>query len=229
MITLYSGTPGSGKSLHLASKLYHWIQDNRPVICINFEVNLDNIKGAARNKHVYFMDGETTSPDDLIRLGQAYSQERGRVKEDSFLVVWDEAQRQFNTRDWGQKNRLDWLKFFTLHRHWGFQIIMVAQFDRMLDRQIRALFEYEYIHRKMSNFGAQGKIIALLCGGELFVAVKRWYPLKERLGVEYFRKSKKYLRIYDTFALLDVRAASAGEDGEKGDPADLTEDARPTG
>ena len=59
MITLYSGTPGSGKSLHLASKLYHWIQDNRPVICINFEVNLDNIKGAARNKHVYFMDRHT--------------------------------------------------------------------------------------------------------------------------------------------------------------------------
>lgn len=106
---------------------------------------------------------------------------------------------------------------------------MVAQFDRMLDKQIRALFEYEYIHRKMSNFGAQGKIIALLCGGELFVAVKRWYPLKERLGAEYFRKSKKYLRIYDTFALLDVRAASAGEDGDERGPAELTEDARPTG
>lgn len=216
MISLYSGTPGSGKSLHLANKLYHWIRAGRPVICINFEVNLDKIKGAEKNKNVYFMDGETTTPDDLIRLGQYYSFSRGYVKEDSFLVVWDEAQRQFNTRDWGHSSRLDWLKFFTLHRHWGFQIIMVAQFDRMLDRQIRALFEYEYIHRKMSNFGAQGKVISLLCGGELFVAVKMWYPLKERLSAEYFRKHKKYLAIYDTFALLDSREMSAVEEEEQG-------------
>lgn len=215
MIVLYSGTPGSGKSLHLASKLYHWIQAGRPVICINFDVNLENIKGAARNKHVYFMDGETAKPADLIKIGQAYSQEHGRVVEDSFLIVWDEAQRQFNTRDWGQRNRLDWLKFFTLHRHWGFQVIMVAQFDRMLDRQVRALFEYEYVHRKMSNFGLQGKIISLFCGGELFVAVKTWYPLKERLSAEYFRKHKKYLRIYDTFALLDDNAGSIGEEGTR--------------
>ncbi len=225
MISLYSGTPGSGKSLHLASRLYWWIRAGKPVICVNFDINVDKIKGGRKNKHIYFFDGEELHPDQLISLGQAYAAERGRVKEDSFLIVWDEAQRQFNTRDWGHRNRLDWLKFFTLHRHWGFEIVMVAQFDRMLDRQVRALFEYEYIHRKMSNFGWKGKAVTLLSMGELFVSVKMWYPLHERLGAEFFRKHKRYLSIYDTFAMLDDKAAHGAEDGDKGDPAEATGDA----
>lgn len=213
MMSLYSGTPGSGKSLHLANRLYWWISSGRPVICINFAVDLDRIRNGQKNPHVYFFDGETVKPSDLMDLGLEYAAEHGgKVKEDSFLLVWDECQRQFNSRDWGHKGRAEWLKFFTLHRHFGFEIIMIAQYDRMLDRQVRALFEYEVIHRKMSNFGWQGKIIATLCLGELFVAVRMWYPLHERIGAEYFRKHKRYLQIYDTFALLDSPAEAKEEE-----------------
>ncbi len=216
MMSLYSGTPGSGKSLHLASRLYAWIRSGRPVICINFDLNLDKIPKAHDNPYVYFFDGEDVRPDQLVAAAAEYFKDRP-VKEDSFLIVWDEAQRQFNSRDWGKNGRGDWLKFFTLHRHWGFEIIMVAQFDRMLDRQVRALFEYEYIHRKMSNFGWRGKLICVFCVGELFISAKMWYPLRERIGAEYFRKHKKYLEIYDTFALLDAVPA---EDGDQGAPSD---------
>ena len=87
MISLYSGTPGSGKSLHLASRLYWWIRAGKPVICVNFDINVDKIKGGRKNKHIYFFDGEELHPDQLISLGQAYAAERGRVKEDSFLIV----------------------------------------------------------------------------------------------------------------------------------------------
>ena len=38
-------------------------------------------------------------------------------------------------------------------------MILIAQFDKMVDRQFRALFEYEYVHRKVSNFGVVGWLI----------------------------------------------------------------------
>ena len=96
------------------------------------------------------------------------------------------------------------LTFFTLHRHLGFDIILIAQFDRMLDRQIRALIEYEYIHRKVSNFGWKGKILSLLALGNLFVTVKVWYPMKEKVGSEFFKCKRKYYSLYDTYMMLDA-------------------------
>ena len=81
-------------------------------------------------------------------------------------------------------------------------VVLVAQFDRMLDRQIRSLIEYEWIHRKVSNFGIQGKIFSLLFGGKLFVAVKVWYPMKQKVGSEFFMYKKKFSDIYDTYALF---------------------------
>ena len=88
----------------------------------------------------------------------------------------------------------------------------------MLDRQIRALIEYEYIHRKVSNFGWKGKILSLLAFGNLFVSVKIWYPMKEKTSSEWYRAKKMYYGLYDTFAMFD--GLGQAEDGGKGDPAD---------
>ena len=57
----------------------------------------------------------------------------------------------------------------------------------MIDKQIRSLIEYEYIHRKVSNFGVVGKVMSMVTFGKLFCAVKMWYPLNERLGAEFFQ------------------------------------------
>ena len=62
----------------------------------------------------------------------------------------------------------------------------------------------EWIHRKVSNFGIQGKLISAFCGGKLFVAVKVWYPMKEKVGSEFYMYRKKYADIYDTYALFTV-------------------------
>lgn len=55
--------------------------------------------------------------------------------------------------------------------------------------------EYEWIHRKCSNFGVAGKLLGVLFGGKLFVAVKVWYPMKEKVGSEFF-VYKKDSRIF---------------------------------
>lgn len=88
--------------------------------------------------------------------------------------------------------------FFTQHRKYGYDVYLVAQFDRMIDRQIRSLIEYEVIHRKVKNFGKFGFLYNLVAGGSLFVAVKMWYPLKERVGSEFFKGHQRYFELYNT-------------------------------
>lgn len=198
MITLYSGTPGSGKSLHLASRLYYWMKNRNAPIIGNFACNFSSIK-KPKGSYLY-IDNAYLAPDRLYNFAKNYKEYLGRrVKEGEILLVIDECQIMFNARDWGNKDRAEWCKFFQLHRHLGYEVILVAQFDRMLDRQVRSVIEYDWIHRKVSNFGNKGKFLALLFGNRLFVAVKVWAPIKTKVGAEFFVAHKKFYQIYDSY------------------------------
>lgn len=189
MISLYSGTPGSGKSLDVARLIYYRIKLGKTVLA-NFPVDTDRIKGKHKGTFVY-IDNEELTPARLID----FAMEKPR-KENELLLIIDEAQILFNTREWGKSNRKTWNTFFTQHRKLGYDIIMVSQFDQMLDKQIRALFEYEFIHRKITNYGLRGWFLAPFLGS--FIKVQYWYPVHERVGSQTFRFSKKWAAIYDT-------------------------------
>ena len=206
MITLYSGTPGSGKSLHLAQTIYERIKLDNCVVIGNFSFNAKAIKG--RKKGVYIsIDNNRLTPERLIRFSDMYRKHycKGKpIKEGRFTLVIDECQIMFNSREWQMTGRNAWLSFFTQHRKFGFDIILISQFDRMIDRQIRSLIEYEKIHRKVNNYGVAGKILGVACGGSLFVCINMWYPLKQKLGAEFFTAKKKYYSLYDTYKMFDA-------------------------
>lgn len=197
MLSLYSGTPGSGKSLHCARTIKNWSRLGYPVIA-NFPVDLS----MHRRADFTYCPNDQLTPDFLIGFSRQRYPDR-MPPEGSFLLVIDECQLLFNAREWQKNGRSTWLSFFTQHRKWGFDIILIAQFDRMVDRYIRSLIEYEFIHRKMSNFGWQGKLMSLAFGGNAFIAVKMWYPLKEKIGSEVFHARKSLFRIYDTYATFE--------------------------
>lgn len=195
MVELFSGTPGSGKSLHVARKIYDHLRFVGPVVC-NFDIS---VKGA---KHeLYCIDNTQLTVDYLIGVSKDYLSKH-RYDEDKILLVIDEAQILFNAREWGRLGREKWLSFFSQHRKLAYRVILVAQYDRMLDRQIRSLIEIEHIHRKCSNMGIKGMIFSLLAGGKLHVCVSIWYPLKERLEANFFVARKKYYSMYDTTKLF---------------------------
>lgn len=195
MIYLYSGTPGSGKSLHTADKLYWRLRAGKPVIA-NFTFRWQD---CGKNPHYLYINNMDLTPERLINFSRNWFACH-KFHEGAITLVIDESQILFNSRDWNAAGRGDWLSFFTQHRKYGYDVILVAQFDKMLDRQIRALIEYECIHRKVSNFGIWGKIFSFFAGGKLFVCVKVWYPMKEKVGSEFFRAKKKYYRLYDSYA-----------------------------
>ena len=202
-IKLFSGTPGSGKSLHTASKIYYSLRAGRPVIA-NFDVNVNLIpKSKTKQKGQFLMiDNNKLNPALLRDFSENYFNDHF-FQEEKILLIIDESQILFNSRAWNSKGRDDWIWFFSNHRKYGYEIILIAQFDRMLDRQIRALIEYEFIHRKVSNYGYKGKAMSLVAGGNLFVSVEVWYPMKEKVGSEFFKAKKKFYSLYDTYNKFD--------------------------
>ena len=157
MISIYTGTPGSGKSLHIAQRIYHGLKFGRKIIC-NFDINLDKVSKKKKNKLDFmYIPNDKLKPRDLISISAEYFSDKGRVEEDCILLVIDECQIIFNSRSWQDQDRAGWITFFSQHRKFGYEVVLIAQFDEMVDRQIRSLIEYNCIHRKVSNFGIVGK------------------------------------------------------------------------
>lgn len=216
MIDLYSGTPGSGKSFHATAHIFYRLRNGRNVIC-NYPVSLDNcsysflgfwLKKLFKNfkprkrklgSFTYLSNDELT-----VDFLKKYAKENHKGhKEHETLVVIDECGIKFNPRTFAQSDRLQWIEFFSLHRHYGYDFILISQSDRMVDRQIRSFFEYEHRHRNVGNFKLLGKILALLSGGSLFVDVVYWYGIREKVNSEWIRYSNRISSLYDTFFLMD--------------------------
>lgn len=164
MISLYSGTPGSGKSCHAAREIALRLQRKDSVVIGNFYFNTKAVK---KCKGVYlYVPNHRLDPDKLLRFSRRLSKHLGRrLREGEVKIYIDEAQLLFNSREYSSPDRRAWLSFFSQHRHYGYDVILLAQFDRMLDRQIRGLIEYDYIHRKISNAGKIGAVLGFLSRG----------------------------------------------------------------
>lgn len=201
MITLYTGTPGSGKSLHLAKVLYDRVQCRKAPVIGNFRLNLECIK---KKRGTYIcVNNRRLLPLRLVQFSKAYQRHVGRrLKEGELLLVIDEAGEMFDPMDWQRIRRHGWDSFFAQHRKLGYDIILVTQDDRQIARSVRGKVEYEVIHRKVSNAGKFGVIFRFFFG-ECFSCVRMWYRLRERLDCEYMRARKKYFRIYDTYELFE--------------------------
>ena len=196
MIQLYSGTPGSGKSLHLARSIYKYLNSRREVLVIcNFEINLDLVKYPDR---FIYISNSDLCPEIIVSLSRSFFGDND-IKEDSIILIIDECQIIFNTRDWGDKSRRPWLDFFSQHRKYGITCYLVAQYADMIDKQIRALIEYEVLHRKATRIGAFGGLLKVLTFGDWFVAIDMFYSMKMQIGVTWFRARKKYFKLYNTF------------------------------
>lgn len=195
MIYLYSGTPGSGKSLHTARDILDALKVKKCPVIANFDIN-SNTKGYS-DRFIY-RDNFNLSPDFLVEFSDDYFEGR-KVREDQILLVIDEAQLVFNSRNWNQGQRMAWIEFFSQHRHFGYKVILIAQFDRMIDRQIRSLVEIEVNHRKMGNFGVKGLLLSLPFRGRLFLAISYYYGLKEKVATSFILPRRRYFRLYDSY------------------------------
>jgi zona occludens toxin (predicted ATPase) len=212
MIWMFTGTPGSGKSLHAARCILDASLRSQQVIA-NFAVKPTK-KQIKQGKRPIFWDNTEITPRKLLTYAKIHHK---KGKEGQTLLVIDECQIMFNCRAFNAKGRDDWVKFFSLHRHFGYDIILITQFDRMIDRQIRVMVEYQTIHRNVNNFRFIGLMLTLF-RIKVFVAIELWYGMKEVNSKRFFRFHKKWANIYDSYANFKGFGDDVDEDGPA--PAD---------
>lgn len=207
-IELYTGFVGSGKSF-AATKTGVDIADapfgNRYVIA-NFPITEKK-----RLFHQFRKKNKTIQPRWIYRKNAdltpkfliEQSLEHGwNKKESSCLVMFDEASIPFNSRNWNSPDRLEWIEFLTQSRKFGYDFIFITQDGKMLDKQIRALCEYEAQHKKLNNT-LYFKWLSLF-RITLFAQVSYWNGLKYSKGsLRLYLYSKKYAKRYDTLRLFN--------------------------
>ena len=198
LIWFYSGTPGSGKSFHVAKKIWFSLKTLRDNVISTVNVDTDIISKNGKKKigdftYIPILDLQT---DFLYRYA---IKNHVKGKEGQTLLIIDECQIIFNPREYQRNNRADWILFFTRHRHLGYNIILISQFDRLVDRQIRSLFEYEVKHRKINNLG-----ILFALPFTMFVCIETWYGVKNvTISTSFMFYRRKISSIYDSYAMYD--------------------------
>lgn len=199
MISMYTGSVGSGKSYHALELGLRVIKERkhgmpRKVIA-NFPIIQKKRFFATKRrkeKDAEIFDNwiyiDEITPDFLM----AQSIINGWYgKESCCTVIIDEAGILFNSRDWqGDKGvRNKWNKFLALSRKFGYDLILVTQADRMIDRQIRSMAEYDVKHLKANNSFLMSWLSLFKI--TLFMYSYQWYQtkLKGNLRVALYRNS----------------------------------------
>lgn len=199
MITIYTGSVGSGKSYHAVEVGLDWVRRGKYVVA-NFPLKFRDTRREKRMAERWIYKDEITV-DFLIRT----SIEKGFYgKESQCLVIFDEAGIVFNSRDWQveREKRMKWIKFLSQSRKFGYDFIMVAQSDRMIDKQIRGLVEYEVRHHKANN----SKFLWWLSifRVTVFLCVYKWYQTRIRGNLRFVRYKPSVAKRYDTFRTFDM-------------------------
>ena len=205
-----TGTPGSGKSLRVAKEVNHNLCKRKRAVIANFPINYDSLTRGLfgfKKKVAQFTyaDNQTMTPQYFYDYAMANNlkDKQGNLlfKEGQTMVYIDECQVMFNPREFGRKDRLEWITFFTQHRKLGYHFVLITQNDRLIDRQIRDLAEYEVKHRKLNNFGPF--VLLNLFGIKLFLSITYWYTVRERVQRDLFVYRRKYGNLYNTMMMFE--------------------------
>jgi zona occludens toxin len=180
MISIYSGTVGSGKSYHGTELALEWLNRGKHVVA-NYPIlppkrcNSAKAKAKWAKKSLRWHFYEFITVEVLVALS---FENNWYGKESQCLIEIDEAGVMFNTRDWQtEKNtRTPWIKWLSQSRKFGYDVVFVAQSDKMIDKQIRGLVEYNVVHFKLSNsfFFSWLKWLKI----SLFLYNYKWYQTK---------------------------------------------------
>lgn len=189
MITVYTGVPGSGKSARLSSDILRWLKNGQYVLA-NFDYD------ASPYGEFFIRIPDYPDAKDVLQTIAALP--RTRVEHNCILAI-DEAQRCFSNRDWNEKGRKNWVKFFTLSRHVGADVVLVAQSAGMIDKAIRACIQTEVRHMRVA---AMGTVPFILSGFGLFPLsfwAESYFGTRVRVASGFFLPRAKYWSRYDSY------------------------------
>lgn len=226
MIELWTGTPGSGKSLHCAHEIredlrlpfgkgknvistcyidttycFMNILQELVFIITRGKIHLYNEDPRAERFH-YIPIGDIT-PKYLYEFAAKYHK---FGKEHQTTLVLDECVAIFsptvlseNIKRWNE-----WDEFFRKHRHLGYKVILIPQSKKLISRKVIEYCEFEVKHYNRKHQGIFGWLLSLVCGGSLFSYSTCWRGTKEKpLEQKFFTYRRLYGSMYNSYSMFD--------------------------
>lgn len=221
MISLWSGTPGSGKSLHCAHEIredlrvfrknvistcyidtsYCFMNKLQELVFTLSKGKIHLYNDDPREKLFHYVPIEEITPQYLYEFAAKY---HVYGKEHQTTLVLDECVAIFsptvlaeNIKRWN-----DWDDFFRKHRHLGYNIIIIPQSKRLISRKVIEYCEFEVKHYNRKNHGTFGFLLSLIFGS-LFSYSVYWRGTKEVLEQHFFTYRRLYGSMYNSYSMFD--------------------------
>ena len=165
MIIAFTGTPGSGKTYDAVRKIIENLKMGRIVF-----TNIDGMN----TPECLEMIKMVTGLNDHGLACKLFFFEKEQLEDfwnhvvPGCLIVIDEVQNVFNSRDWQSRKNVAFNAWASVHRHHGYDVVLITQSIMRIDTAVRALVEWTYVYRKINFFGSlvSKKYLCYAYGGE---------------------------------------------------------------
>ncbi len=196
MISLYTGTPGSGKSYHATERIDINLKQGVNVIA-NYKIKTNK----SHKADFVYLDNNQFSVKFLVEYAMEHHElDEGKPKEHQTLIVIDEAAVVFPKKDYDKKLFALWMVFLRLHRQLGYDVLLITQNYKDVNQDVLGLVEYNYKHRLLTSFGLKGWLLVAIFRKK-FISVKYWFVIDEKCDSYMFNIKKRVTRLYDTFGM----------------------------
>lgn len=211
MIYCYCGFPGSGKTLDAVDLIVSKLRAGCYVLTnIDLDFSMRRKPFRGRLTHVDISDLQRV---DVVKN---WAFENRRPKYKTFIVI-DESQVVFDARFWDDAGRADWNIFFSQHRKYNSDIILITQSLENLDKRIRANVEIVRKHTNIANASKITRTLSLFMGNHIFIGNDYYagYARGNNIGSHWILARRSLTRYYNSFQIVDDLAPDETEQGEK--------------
>lgn len=151
MIVLFEGFPGSGKTYDAVRKILSNLKMGRRVLT-NID-GLDNEQQRQTIQHYTDLD-DYQIKDLLVYLNDSDIKRFWKFVNPGDIIVIDEAQDHFNSRDWQKDSNRQFAKWASSHRHNGNDLFLITPNQTRIEKSVRDMVEWFYRYKKMNMFGS---------------------------------------------------------------------------
>lgn len=212
MIEIFQGRIGGGKTYFAIERIAMKIAQGGTIYS-NIELVLPGLARLVAKKYGVYMERDAVRELPEGVHGWWETVEWG-VRECPVLVIIDEAQVFYNSRDWSrtQSQHAGMLSFLTQSRKACVDVIFVTQHGDNIDKQFRLLAQRFWSFRDL-------KQVALLSdfASNYFLAVCCDYSGEKQFS-KFVKKDKRVYEAYDTLSFLDETMQGLSEGRRQGIP-----------
>lgn len=146
----FCGTPGSGKTYEAVQKILDNLSRGRVVY-----TNIDGMQGDLCKEMIKGVTGlsDLALEIQLKELDHEQIFDFWNHVQPKSLIVLDEVQNFFGSREWQSEKNQIFGRWASVHRHHGFEVVIITQNIERIDAAVRSLCEWTYVFRKVNFFG----------------------------------------------------------------------------